>query len=101
MRLDLRYGDGERSLILPGDVTLDYLEPSPVVALDDPAVALGRALTAPVGSGPLSAQLDARQKVLIVIADPTRSGTEVMSRAAYISTAFRLEISLPRRSCCC
>ncbi|MCH7549810.1 MAG: nickel-dependent lactate racemase [Candidatus Krumholzibacteriota bacterium] len=78
MRLDLRYGDGERSLILPGDVTLDYLEPSPVAVLDDPAVALGRALTSPVGSGPLSAQLDARQKVLVVIADPTRSGTEMM-----------------------
>jgi nickel-dependent lactate racemase len=78
MRIDLRYGATERSILIPGDLEVEYVEPNAISAFDDPAEALGRALKAPIASEPLSARFDARQRVLVVITDPTRSGTGTM-----------------------
>jgi len=78
MRIDLRYGNGEESLLLPADADVEYVEPRQLPPLDDPGAALGSALKSPVGSEPLPARLSARHKVLIVVSDPTRGGTDTM-----------------------
>lgn len=74
MRVDLAYGDEERSLLLPASAGVDYLAPADAPAIEDLASAVERACSHPVDAEPLASCLGPEARVLVVVSDLTRSG---------------------------
>ena len=68
----LPYGERELAVRLPARNLCAVLTPRPVAACSDPAAEVRRALTGPLGTGPLAAAARGSRRVVIVADDLTR-----------------------------
>jgi len=92
MRVDLRYGDGERSLVLPGETDVVWVAPRHDAGSGDDADALlGKALGESSSTSPLGERLAPKSRVLIVVSDPTRGGVREML-PALVGTLGRMGV---------
>jgi len=85
MNVQLDYGSGSFSVLLPSKAEITVLSPRYEQALPDPAAALRQALESPIGSLPLREMIDPGDRVGIVVNDITRA----------TPTALMLEALLP------
>lgn len=74
MKIDLPYGDGVRSVMVPANLPVEYISPREVTGVGDLDDALERACSHPTDSKPLSDLIPAEKPVLLVTSDPTRKG---------------------------
>lgn len=92
MRVELPYGDAERSLVLPGEVDVDWVAPRDEQGeRDDAEELLGRALKDSEATPPLGERLQPKSRVLVVVSDPTRGGAREML-PAMVSTLTRMGV---------
>lgn len=92
MRVDLPYGDGERSLVLPGEIDVHWVAPREDEGeRDEPEAILGMALGNSEATPPLSERLKPTSRVLVVVSDPTRGGAREML-PAMVSALARMGV---------
>jgi len=78
MKIQLRYGNDERSLLVPTGTSVDFVLPREVTPIADLSHAVTAACDVPVDSESLAAKAKSASKILLVVSDPTRGGTEVV-----------------------
>lgn len=79
MKIELPYGDGVESLVVPPTVGVDYIAPRETPPIEDPAAALSLACDDALDSEPLRERVRPGRRVVIVVSDLTRDrGTQTL-----------------------
>jgi nickel-dependent lactate racemase len=73
MQIELAYGKGRLTAMIPDDVHTEVVEPRYVKGLPDQAYAVKAALSNPIAHPPLTESVRADQKVAIIFSDITRA----------------------------